>query len=143
MKYRSDTFITVPNKDYLKGMDMKAQVLFLWLCVHSNDDEECFPSRLTLANECGMSKRSVDQAVKMLEDAKLIIKKNRMRGNEKTTNLYTVIIKDPSAKSALPRAGYAPPSAKSAHRTQYTKQTNLNNRPVRYKTRAELGLPQL
>lgn len=124
-------------------MDLKAQVLFLWLCVHSNDDEECFPSRTTLALECGMSKRSVDEAIKVLVETKMIIKKNRMRGKEKTTNLYTVIIKDPSAKSALPRAGYALPSAKSAHRTQYTNTTHLNNRPIRYKTAHELGLPQL
>lgn len=146
IKYQPNSFTTIPNKEYLRGLDSKAQVLFMWLCVYKGDSGDCFPSRATLASDCGLSKRSIDEALKTLLSIGLITKKNRMRGKEKTTNLYSVMILGPSANSAPPSAKIdTTPRAKSAHRTQYSSNSNniIGKSLSFYKTARELGMPQL
>lgn len=94
MKYKKGTFSTVPNIDYLKGKPALQQVVFLWLCVHSDEDGICYPTRSTIAKECGCDVKSVDKYIRALEEDKVISKTNRKKENSKenTSNLYQIMI---------------------------------------------------
>lgn len=111
MKYRKGSFIVVPSRDILKGMNPTAQCLYMWLCSYANETGECFPSRTILAGDCGCSVRMIDSMLEILIKEGLIIKTNRVNKNEKITNLYSVIVKGGSAGGALPSAGGALPLA--------------------------------
>lgn len=120
MKFKKGDFTLVPNKSLRDGMAPKLQVIYMWLCDYSDDNYESYPSRSTLAANCGISVRSLDDGLKQLEKDGYIKKEARFINNENTSNLYTVnIFAPPSAKSAPPSAkNDTTPSAKSAHRTQ-------------------------
>lgn len=124
-KFVKGDFTLVPNKAFRDGLAPKLQVILMWLCDFSDENNESFPSRSTLAKKCGISIRSLDDGLNKLEELGLINKENRMIDNEKTSNLYTVnILTPPSAKSAPPSAkNDTTPRAKSAHRTK----TNSNS----------------
>lgn len=91
-KYKKGSFITVPNQTSIFGIDPKAQCLYMWLCFHSNQDGECFPSRKLLSEESGMSIASVKRSLKTLTDRKILSVKNRKNGKENITNLYSINI---------------------------------------------------
>lgn len=124
MRYFKGEFTVVPSKSARRGLPPAQQVVYMWLCDYANDDMTSFPSRKTIAADCGMSVRSVDAACMALEKKGLISKQQRYKGGEKTTSLYTVNIVEPerpggSAESAPPSAKIGTtPRAKSAHRTQ-------------------------
>lgn len=90
MRYRKGTFITVPNKEVLAGLDPQTQVLYMWLNHYSNEDGECFPSIETLSKCCGMSDRTVHRRLSDLTDLGLISKQNQFVDSRQTTNLYTI-----------------------------------------------------
>lgn len=107
------------------GVPATAQCLYMWLCDFANMEGESFPSRQLLAQRMQVSVRSVDEYVKILENANLLVKENRVMNNEKTTNIYRIPLYS-GADSALGRANSAlPPRANSAHRTQ----SNILNSP--------------
>lgn len=108
MKYQKNEFILVPNKSSIKGLEPTLQVLFMWLCDHSDDGMKSFPSRKILAAECGISIRTLDRGMQELVKLGFIAKSARYNGSEQTTNLYeVVIVAHPSVKSALGRADSA------------------------------------
>lgn len=109
MRYERGSFITVPSKEVLRGLPSNVQTLYMWLCSYANETGNCFPSRNTLASDCGCSIRTIDATLKLLEESELIEKENRYSNNEKSTNLYSVIIRGGRAKSALGRAKSALP----------------------------------
>lgn len=82
----------VPNQKELQGLDPIAQVVFMWLCYHANQDGECFPSQATLCKESGAGRTTVKKALTLLENIGLIEKEIRKDGNRNLTNLYQVII---------------------------------------------------
>lgn len=93
MRYSKGSFITVPNKDALRGMKPAAQCLFMWLCQYANTTGKCFPSKKTLAADTGMSERSVLNSMDELEQVGLVVKENRTdkkKGNK--SNLYQILI---------------------------------------------------
>ncbi len=93
MRYSKGSFITVPNKEALRGMKPATQCLFMWLCQYANTTGKCFPSKKTLATDTGMSESAVLRSMKELEDARLVIKENRTdkkKGNK--SNLYHILI---------------------------------------------------
>lgn len=92
MKYEKGSFITVPNKEKLLGIDPQAQCLYLWLCYHANQSGECFPSIRRLSEETGMKKDSVIKATKILLEKGILKKVTRKKGKENLTNVYEVII---------------------------------------------------
>lgn len=94
MKYKKGTFSTVPNIDYLNGKPALQQVIFLWLCVHSDEDGICYPTRSTIAKECSCDIKSVDKYIAILEADKVINKTIRKKENSKenTSNLYQIMI---------------------------------------------------
>lgn len=92
MQYRKGTFVVVPNKEYLQGKKPILLAVFYWLCTYADEYGECFPSRQRLAKDCDVNIRTVDQAIKELEELCLIEKSKRK--NEKgdyTSNLYQII----------------------------------------------------
>jgi len=92
MKYEKGSFITVPNQAQIKGIDPKAQCLYMWLCFHANQDGECFPSRRLLMDETGMGLTSVKDAIKTLEEVGVIKATRRKNGKENLTNFYEIMI---------------------------------------------------
>lgn len=90
MKYKKGSFIVIPNQTALKGLDPKAQCLFMWLCFHANQDGECFPSRKLLAEETGLSLPSVKRSIKLLENVGLVQVERRKNEKKNLTNLYTI-----------------------------------------------------
>ncbi len=136
MKYAKGTFTVVPNRQLLRGLPAATQTLYVWLCSYADENGECYPSRAKLAEDIGGSVRTVDTHLKKLEELGLIEKQNRVKNNEKQSNLYQLLIVEgsadiapPSAEFALPRAEFAQPSADIAHRTITTElqTTELKN----------------
>ncbi|MCH8049339.1 helix-turn-helix domain-containing protein [Patescibacteria group bacterium] len=94
MKYPVGTFTTVPNMDLLKTMNPHAQAIYLWICRHSDQNGESFPSIETLCDEGGIkSKTTVFKYLKQLKDAGLLEYVHRFKDNEQTSNLYRIVVK--------------------------------------------------
>jgi hypothetical protein len=118
MKYKKGEFTTVPNTRSLSKLSATAQALFLWVCIYADDDGQCYPSRAILAQNLNCAVRTIDQYLKELCDFGFIEKNHRFYGNEKTTNLYQIVLVV-GQKTALPSAeNSTTPSAESAHRTK-------------------------
>lgn len=119
MKYIKGEFTTVPSKTARRGLPPSQQVVYMWLCDYGGDDHKSFPSRKTLAEDCGISLRTLDSALKALEKLKLIDRQQRVNDGQYTTSIYTVNIAEGRAKSAGGRAEKdTTPRAESAQRTQ-------------------------
>jgi hypothetical protein len=110
-----------------KGLHPYQQIIFIWLCYHANNDGICFPSLTTLADECGISRRSVIEYLNKLEKIGYIVKSNRCNGANYASNTYKIVIKSmtPSAPPAPlvqeahhPSAGGAPPLVQEVHSNQ-------------------------
>lgn len=92
MKYEKGSFLVVPNKKTLQGLDVHAQVVYLWLCDFADENGECFPSRSTLAEKGNISLSSVDKALSILEKSELIVKFKRFHEQAPTSNMYQLKI---------------------------------------------------
>ena len=130
--YQKNNFIIVPSKGVLRGKKSYIQVVYMWLCVYADSDTgECYPSISKLTKDTALSKSSVIRAIKDLEELKLVSKVNRFKGNEKTTNLYTVytLSLDVASVSVTqpPSVSVTPPSVSVTHRTQPLNSTNYIN----------------
>lgn len=112
MYYRKGTFVTVPNKQYLQGQKPIVLTVYFWLCSFSDEYGECFPSRTRLAKDCGVTPKTIDEAVKKLEELCLIEKIKRTKKNgEWQSNLYQIIILD-AFDEDTPSVKITPPSVK-------------------------------
>lgn len=92
MKYEKGTFITVPAKGGLRGLHPTAQVLYMWLCSYANETGDCFPSRTTLAKDCGCSEKMIDKMLMVLQNQQLLKKVQRRDGVQNLTNIYTLMV---------------------------------------------------
>ena len=92
MKYEKGTFVTVPNREFLKGLTPLTQTLFFWICNYADENGQCFPSRTTLAKNMGSSIKTVDRHLKKLEEVGLVVTTERFEKGEKITNLYQIMI---------------------------------------------------
>lgn len=135
MKFKKWAFSSVPVSS-MDWLDPFAQVIYMWLCKYSNDEWICFPSLDTLSKNCWMSKNTVIKYLGVLESLSFIMKNNRFKKLEFTSNEYTVLIKENSGSedeqpSAFNELGSAPREQPSAPREQeliqLTKSTELNN----------------
>ncbi len=120
-KYDKSEFTTVPSKSARRGLAPKLQVIYLWLCDHSDKDHISFPSRETLADECGISTRSLDRGLQELEELGFIEKDFQYVDGRQTTNKYKVFIlargddkKDTGGATEKTLGG----ATETAHRTQ-------------------------
>jgi hypothetical protein len=92
MKYEKGTFTTVPLKP-LKGYDPLAQIIYVWLCYHANQEGNCFPSYKKICEETGIkSKNTVKEKIKILESNGLLLVNRRENDNERLSNLYQLLI---------------------------------------------------
>jgi hypothetical protein len=117
MKYVRGSFITVPNKDIIRGQSPSIQALFVWLCHYANTTGECFPSFETLAKDCGMSRRSVIRSMAVLVEISIVEKAPQSRNGHQTTNLYSINLGVPHSHP-YPCQPVTPRGATMAHRTQ-------------------------
>ena len=124
MKYQKGTFVVVPNKEHLRGRPSELQTIFMWLCVHADEDGICYPSRKTIAEEAGCGIRSVDKYILQLEQMGVIEKTFRQKPNskEKSSNLYQINIVD-ECNSAPGSAPVAPPSVEKSTTPSVKKDT--------------------
>jgi DNA-binding transcriptional ArsR family regulator len=130
MKFKPGTFCTVPNKPVLAGLPPQAQVLFFWLCAHSNKDGVCFPSTALLAKECGVARSTIFRHLAVLEENGLVSRAERFSKSGKTSNYYQIILVDTdSPKNQIVSQkdmgsvteGPSPVSQKDSNYIQYNK----------------------
>ena len=83
----------------------RAVSVYMYLKDRSNSAGSCWPGIKTIAGELGLSTRTVQRALDDLEDAGLIVKKQRRRKNGSlTSNLYRLTKRktsQPPAKGGL------------------------------------------
>lgn len=94
MKYEKGSFVVIPNKDELFGLEPHVQAIFFWICNYADENGICFPSRTTLANCAGCSVKSVDRAFEILVEKKMLLKQTRKNGEKNLTNIYQILIVD-------------------------------------------------
>ncbi len=104
MKFRPNTFITVPNKDVLKGKDPYLQNVFMWICSYIDENGMCFPSRNRLAEDSGVSVRTLDKYINELVELNLIVKEKRAQEGNYLSNRYWVNIVEVVQMTTLPPA---------------------------------------
>jgi len=78
------------------GLDSTAKLVGLCLSTRMRRQKEtglysCWPGKETMANDCSLSDRAVDAAVKRLEGGELLHVKRTKGGNEQT-NTYTALL---------------------------------------------------
>lgn len=111
MKYIKNTFVVIPNKEFLKGKASQLQAIYFWLCDHADEEGICFPSRQLLASEAGTTDRSVDRYIKELVDAEILVKTTRKRDGtlQNLSNIYQIMILDEVGAKKTPGGGEKDP----------------------------------
>lgn len=85
------TFILVPDKEALRGRPPLEQLVAIWIGDYGLTD--AFPSRKTIARDCGVSVKSVDRAIAKLEQDGILIKRKRKNSNGgDTSNSYSRVM---------------------------------------------------
>ena len=85
------TFILVPDKEALRGRPPLEQLVAIWIGDYGLTD--AFPSRKTIAEDCGVSVKSVDRAIAKLEHDGILIKRKRKNSNGgDTSNSYSRVM---------------------------------------------------
>lgn len=85
----TSNFFKVPNEIFYLGLSSKAILVYCCLMRHAGEKLKCFPSRKTIANECGIGVTTVDRALCELVSAGLVQKENRKNViGGKTSNMY-------------------------------------------------------
>ena len=86
------TFIIVPDKEALRGRPPLEQLIAIWIGDYGLTD--AFPSRKTIARDCGVSVKSIDRAIAKLEQDGIITKRRRKNQNGgDTSNSYSRIMR--------------------------------------------------
>lgn len=83
-------FFKVPNCIFSHGLKPRELAVYCCLSKYSNrNSKSCFPSRKTIARDCCMDRKTVDNAIKTLESKGLVKKEHRYRADGTlTSNLY-------------------------------------------------------
>ncbi len=89
-EYKRGDFFILPLDIFDRDLSPKAFAVYGALAYFCDNKGQCFPSRVTLANRCGMSRPVVDKALKELEDKLMIDIEPRFINGKQTTNLYTL-----------------------------------------------------
>ena len=85
------TFILVPDKEALRGRPPLEQLVAIWIGDYGLTN--AFPSRKTIAEDCGVSVKSVDRAIAKLEHDGILIKRKRKNSNGgDTSNSYSRVM---------------------------------------------------
>lgn len=79
------------EKVYKSNLSSRAKQIMFYLINRANNEGTCFPFVKTIANDCGISTRTVQRTMLILVDAGFIIKNSRFRENGgQKSNLYTL-----------------------------------------------------
>ncbi len=65
-----------------------AFMVYCYLKRCHNAENGCFPSKATIANECGIAESSVDKALKELQEAGIVSVQHRYGNGHQKSNLY-------------------------------------------------------
>lgn len=104
-KYTKGSFVTIPNKEYLRGKKSEIQSLFFWLCEHADDEGICYPTRKTLSEESGVGIRTLDDCLNVLIQDGVLVKTHRRKLDSKefSSNLYQImLVEGVVSKKTLP-----------------------------------------
>ena len=64
---------------FMEKLSVHAKILFLYLSRLADRNGKCFPSQRRIARCCKMSKASVGNAIRELEQAKVVTRDKRLR----------------------------------------------------------------
>jgi len=74
-----------------KDVPAYGKLVYLYLCRRANADGKSIPSYQTIADDCGLSRRTAIRAIKELETiGLLVITKRKRENNSNTSNLYLI-----------------------------------------------------
>lgn len=106
-QFEPGTFVIVANKNSLCDLSTRAQVTWLALCAHANEDGNCWPSINRLAAIVGVGHRTIQRGLEELIEKKWVKKENRYRGDgAATSNYYTLFLVKSKQKKTLKNGGY-------------------------------------
>ena len=94
---RKGNFFMVQNHVFDYKLSPTTFIVYCYLCKCNNKAGGCYPSKLTIANACGIAVSSVSKAVKQLDESGLIIRRENYKGGRQINNSYT--LQDLSVKS--------------------------------------------
>lgn len=95
-------FAVVPCKS-VEGMDPYCQTVYMWLCSHANESNQCWPSVATLMAKSGIKSRSkVQESIKILTETGLVKKDERREDGVSSSNLYEVFYDDNPVRNTSP-----------------------------------------
>jgi len=116
-----------------RGLKPATKIVLFYLCDRHKPDFGCFPSQARLAEDCEMSKRSVQAHLAILEEMGFIRKVRRSNGGYYTSNMYRLAFEDdfgedisePCAEFAIGKNAHDPSAESACDRAQ-----NLPTNPV-------------
>lgn len=86
----------IVNDDYLNGfakhLDSTTSLVYICLCRHVDREQVAFPSHQYMAEKLGISRRTVQEKVKILEDCNLISREKIRRNNGKWLNTTYILV---------------------------------------------------
>ncbi len=100
-------FFIVDNGIFDERLQLSSLDKLVYICLlryADNNSKECFPAMQTIAEDCCISRKRVNQAVKVLEQRKLLIKKQRFdkKGSQKS-NIYIIFDANEVINTLLPQ----------------------------------------
>lgn len=126
---------------YAKILGPVATSIYLSLCRHSDNNQECFPSMKLIAEELGVSKITIKRHIKKLKEYNIIsIKQEKDTNGKFLNNLYILMDKDVWIKpryqkdTTVSRGIKLSPAVVS---NCYHKDTNINNTNILSKDNRE------
>jgi predicted transcriptional regulator len=84
----------------LKPLD---KMVLLNLADRANENFECWPSMQTIADDCGLCRKSVFNSIVKLEQNKMIFVERRTTSHGKSSNIYTISMTRKQTKRACVR----------------------------------------
>lgn len=86
---KNGNFFMVANRIFNFKLKPRDIIVYCCLLRHGDKNGVCFPSRRLIANECQIDMKTVDIAIKNLEEAGLLKKEQRRRKDgTNTSNRY-------------------------------------------------------
>ena len=94
MKFKPNTFVTVPNRHLFEYMKPSALSVYVRLVYRMNDVGLCWPSIASLKKETNVGKDGVYQAIKDLESLGVITTTPRFNKSGQTSSAYQIMVVD-------------------------------------------------
>ena len=93
------------------GLSIHAKMVYTYLCRCADSDGQAFPSLNDIAKKCSIkSRQTVVNAIKELEEARILSKERRTRENKsQTSTMYIVLDASRASESAHPVNTQMPP----------------------------------